>query len=148
MSFEIFDPPPLTIPIRECTNAERKIAGKCWNLAEVQAAVASGKLTVELTTSAQETAFDEPRLSGTELLQFIACLHKARYHGSEWCLPSQRPHAREMAADAYCMGFNRFKGVENQAKKPWIYFKFTVQAKTLRLLVFSLHHERSPRKNS
>ena len=148
MSFANFDPPPLKIPIRECNDDERKIHRKCWNLDEVQAAVASGELTVELTTSAQETMFNELRLTGEQLLDFIKCLHKARYHASEWCLPSDRPKAVEKAADAYCMGFNRFKGVENQAAKPWIYFKFTVQAKTLKLLVFSMHPERPPRKKS
>lgn len=44
-----------------------------------------------------------------------------------------------MKADAYLMGFNRFRGVEHPAHEPWIYFKFTVRENALTLLVLSLH---------
>jgi hypothetical protein len=46
-----------------------------------------------------------------------------------------------MAADAYCMGYNRMKGEENQKLIPWVYFKYTVREQTSRLLVLSAHLE-------
>lgn len=140
MSFELWNPPPLHIPIQQCVDdAERKIAGKCWDLAAVQSALAKGELKVVLSGSAQASMLEELLWSEDDLRQFIQCLHKARYNDSEWCLPSQNPKLQPMPADSYVMGFNRFKGAENQAAEPWVYFKFTIKAYTLTLLVFSLH---------
>lgn len=143
MTFELWTPPPLTVAIQECTDAQRKIARKCWDLAAVQHALAEGKLRVQLSTGAQTTLRDELGWSGDDLALFIQCLHKARYNDSEWCLPGgNNPKLQPMAADSYCMGFNRIKGGENQKADPWIYFKFTVRAGTLTLMVFSVHPER------
>ena len=143
MTFALWTPPALGIPIRECTDADRKIDGKCWDLQEVQRALIAGELQVLLSPSAQTQLRDELGWSGDELKQFIGCLHKARYHDSEWCLPGgANPKIAPMAADSYCMGFNRIKGEENQKADPWIYFKFTIKANVMTLLVFSVHPER------
>jgi hypothetical protein len=140
LSFELWNPPPLSIPIHQCVeDAERKIAGKCWDLQAAQDALAKGELKVVLSSAAQASMVEELLWSDDDVTQFIKCLHKARYNGSEWCLPSKNPKAQAMAADSYVMGFNRFKGIENQAADPWIYFKFSIRSNTLTLLVFSLH---------
>lgn len=148
MTFEIWKPPALgQLTGQEYTDAERKIDQKCWNLQAVQEALAAGQLTVELTAGCQEVMLQELGWSSSEIIAFIQSLHKARYLDSEWCLPSKKSHANApwMAADTYFMGFDRIKGVENQLRDPWVYFKFTVRANTLKLLVFSLHKEHDPK---
>lgn len=148
MTFEIWKPPALGQPAgQEYTDAERKIDRKCWNLQTVQEALAAGQLTVELTAGCQEVMLQELGWSSSEVIAFIQRLHKARYLDSEWCLPSKKSHANVpwMAADTYFMGFDRIKGIENQRRDPWVYFKFTVRANTLKLLVFSLHEEHDPK---
>jgi hypothetical protein len=75
-----------------------------------------------------------------DIVQFIRCLHRARYHDSEWCLLGRGDHSPPMKADSYLMGFNRFTGIESQTREPWIYFKFTIKRQSMTLLVFSLHH--------
>lgn len=141
MSFELWTPPPLETSILECTeDRQRKINGKCWDLAKIQGALADGELRIVFSGKAQAQMIEELLWSDEDLIQFINCLHKARYNDSEWCLPSNNPKVSPMMADSYVMGFNRFKGEENQAAEPWIYFKFTIKEKTMTLLVFSLHH--------
>jgi hypothetical protein len=39
------------------------------------------------------------------------------------------------------MGFNRFKGEENQKIDPWVYFKFTVNESARSILILSAHPE-------
>ena len=142
MSFELWTPPPLKLPAQQCTDKERKIEGKCWDLAAVQAALLSGELKVQLTPGAEATLIDELGWTPEEILQFLQGLHKARYNDSEWCLPSNNPKAVAAPADSYVMGFSRITGKENQATRPWIYCKFAVRTNILTLQVFSLHRER------
>lgn len=141
MSFELWTPPPLETPIHECTEDwQRKINGKCWDLAKIQKALGDGELNIELSGKAQAQMIEELLWSPEDLIQFINCLHKGRYNDSEWCLPSNNPIVPPMKADSYVIGFNRFKGEENQAAEPWIYFKFAIKEKAMKLIVFSLHH--------
>jgi hypothetical protein len=141
LSFELWNPPALLIPIQQCVeDSERKIDGKCWDLKAVQDALAKGELKVQLSGGAHATMVEELLWSDEDVIQFILCLNKARYNDSEWCLPNRNPKLQPMKADSYVMGFNRFKGEENQNADPWVYFKFTIRANTLTLLVFSLHN--------
>lgn len=141
LSFELWTPPPLNIPIQQCTeDSQRKIDGKCWDLPAIQQALAKNELKVVLSGTAQQQMIEELLWSPDDLVQFIKCLHKGRYNDSEWCLPSQNPNGQPFKADSYLMGFNRFKGKEHQEAEPWVYFKFTIKEQTLTMLVFSLHH--------
>lgn len=144
MTFALWTPTPPHVPLEDCTDAERKIARKCWDLHAVQRALADQTLRVLLTTSAQTAVRDELAWDAGDVAGFINCLSAARYLDSEWCLPSgHNGRFAPMAADSYCMGYNRFKGVENQRTSPWVYVKFTIRIGSMTMLVFSAHPERS-----
>jgi len=145
VTFSLWTPPALLKPIEDCDDVERKIAGKCWDLAGVQAALASQALNVTLSASAQATMQVELAWDSSDLVGFFRCLHPARYRDSEWCLPKgHNGKFPALAADTYCMGYSRLKGEENQKTHPWVYMKFTVREKASTVLVYSVHPERTP----
>lgn len=143
MTLALWTPTPPERHLEDCTDDERRIDGKCWDLAGVQAAIDAQTLRIVLAPSSQVQMYEELRWCSDDLKGFIRCLHAARYVGSEWCLPS-RPNNKipPMPADAYCMGYNRFKVEENQSTLPWIYVKFTIKMASSAILVFSAHPQR------
>jgi hypothetical protein len=109
----------------------------------MQAALNASALRVLLSSSASETMYRELAWSNDDLLGFIQCLTPARYVDSEWGLPPGNPErVRPLPADAYCMGYNRIKGIENQRTFPWVYFKFSVRLQVATVLVLSAHPQR------
>lgn len=143
MTFSIWDPPLPPLPVQECTDDERRIARKCWDLAGVQAALKAAALAVNVTPTAAATMHAELMWRRDDLLGYINCLTKARYIGSEWGLPAGHAGRFEpLKADAYCMGYHRINGVENQRANPWTYLKFAVRQNVGLLIVLSAHPER------
>lgn len=109
----------------------------------VQAALRAQDLRIMLSTSAEATVQSELMWDSSDVNGFIQCLHPARYINSEWGLPAgHNGKVQPLAADAYVMGFNRFKGEENQRTTPWVYFKFAVRPTAKVMLVLSAHPER------
>lgn len=133
------DPPP--VPLEQCSDAERRIGRKCWGLEELQQEVSAGRMRIVLTTTAAEDAGVELQWCQADVEAFFLALSAHRYESSEWCLPPQ--HGNQwgpIAADAYAMGYDRIKEVENQQRRPYIYIKFAVRNRSV--LVFSLHPSR------
>lgn len=140
MVFALWDPPLHVVPVDSgSSDEERLIAGKCWNLAEVQQALLDGSLEVALTSAASSDAiFLGWRVS--DVVRFLGCLQKHHYINSQWCVPPMDGNRHgPLPADAYVMGFNRLKAVENPRFEPHMYIKFAVREKIGQVLVFSLH---------
>ena len=144
MTLQLWNPPQLTVQAQSCTDEERKISRKCWDLQQIQELVRNKKLIIKLTPSAQTDNRNELSFSGADFEKFICALHAGRYSCSEWCLANKNVSTVPRAADVYIMGFNRFKGEENQKTNPWIYFKFTIkqQGEQVVMIVYSAHPER------
>lgn len=143
MSFELCSPTPPNAPLEECTDAERRITTVCWDLQGVQTALASGAFELTLAGSAQRDLFEKLNWDESDLLGFFSSLSKSRYWGSEWALPSGHGGAiQPMKADAYFMGYNRFKGIENQNTYPWVYMKFSVRETHSKVMVLSVHPQK------
>jgi len=69
---------------------------------------------------------------------FLLCLETRHYKSSEWCFPPQDGlFSGEFAADAYVMGYDRMKKVENPHRQPHVYVKFSILKTTV--LIFSFH---------
>ncbi len=140
MTLALWTPPLPALPLPQCSDLERKITRKCWDLNGVQAALNANVLRVVLSPSAAATMYSELAWNHDDLLAFVQCLSHVRYVDSEWGLPSGHGgRVSPLAADAYCMGFNRIKGEENQRTSPWVYFKFAVRPQVNALLVLSAH---------
>lgn len=140
MVFALWYPPLPVVPVDSgSTYEERLIAQKCWNLVEVQQALLDGRLEVELTSAASSDAI----LLGwrvSDVLRFLGCLQKHHYRNSQWCVPPMDGNRHgPLPADAYVMGFNRLKALENPRFEPHMYIKFAVREKVGQVQVFSLH---------
>jgi hypothetical protein len=140
MVFALWTPPLPVVPVdSDSTDDERLIARKCWNLAEVQEALLDGRLEVELTSAASSDA----ELLGwrlSDVVRFLGCLEKRHFKNSQWCLPPADGNRHgPLPADAYVMGFNRLKALENPRFEPHVYIKFTVRERVGQVQVFSLH---------
>lgn len=75
-----------------------------------------------------------------DVCNFIACLDRRHYQGSQWCFGSQAAK-RPFPSDVYIMGFNRFSKQEIQQLDPKSYFKFSFSAAINKIAIFSLHPE-------
>ena len=138
MSYSLQTPPLPKVPLSQCADEERKILGKCWDLKAVQTDLLAGKLHINLTAKASCEAVRELRWNQTDAFHFLLNLEVRHYKSSEWCFPPQDGlFSGEFAADAYVMGYDRVKKVENSNRQPHVYLKFTVLKKTV--LIFSFH---------
>jgi hypothetical protein len=138
MSYSLQTPSLPKVPLTSCTDKERKIQGKCWDLKAVQTDLLAGKLEVNLTAKASSEAVRELRWNQTDAFHFLLNLETRHYKSSEWCFPPQDGlFSGEFAADAYLMGFDRLKKVENSNRQPHVYLKFAVLKTSV--LIFSLH---------
>ena len=138
MSYSLQTPPLPKVPLSQCADEERKIQGKCWDLKAVQKDLQANKLQILLTTKAVAEASKELRWSQVDFLNFFLCLETRHYQSSQWCLPPKDGQfSGEFAADAYLMGFDRLKKVENSNRQPHVYLKFAVLKTTV--LIFSFH---------
>lgn len=144
MALALHSPTPPDIgELEQCRDHERKITPRCWNLAAVQAALASSHLSIQLSPTATEDVAAELRWDRHDIRNFFLCLGSHRYNDSEWCLPPEHGNRfAPIAADSYVMGFDRIQVKENQNRQPYVYVKFTVREKTQKILVFSLHPSR------
>lgn len=140
MSFSLWGPPLPVVPLSPfSTDEERLIERKCWDLAAVQQALSDGSLSIELTTTA---AADAGQLGyrSTEVALFLKSLKPYHYINSQWCVPpADGNRFQPIQSDAYKMGFNRIKGVENTRLEPHLYIKWAVREKVAEVVVFSFH---------
>ncbi len=136
MSFSLHEPESPEKDLNECTDAERRIARRVWDLPAVQAAIGSGRLVV-LPSASASLDLSYSNWSTDDLKRYLCTLSAGRYSKSEWCAVSSR--APPLAADVYLMGFNRMMGVENQATRPWKYVKFSVRPTNSKVIVLSCH---------
>jgi hypothetical protein len=96
LSFELWNPPALLIPIQQCVeDSERKIDGKCWDLKAVQDALAKGELKVQLSGGAHATMVEELLWSDEDVIQFILCLNA---YFSDRGRPFQADRGRQIRA--------------------------------------------------
>ena len=138
MSYSLQTPSLPKVPLSSCTDEERKIQGKCWDLKAVQKDLQAGMLHINLTSKASSEAVRELRWNQTDAFHFLLNLGTRHYKSSEWCFPPQDGlFSGEFAADAYLMGFDRLKKVENPSRQPHVYLKFAVLKTTV--LIFSFH---------
>ena len=138
MSYSLQTPALPKVPLSQCADEERKIQGKCWNLKAVQKDLEANKLQILLTTKAEAEASKKLRWNQTDTFHFLLNLETRHYKSSEWCFPPQDGlFSGEFAADAYVMGYDRVKKVENSNRQPHVYLKFTVLKTTV--LIFSFH---------
>ena len=138
MSYSLQTPSLPKVPLSSCTDEERKIQGKCWDLKAVQKDLQAGKLQILLTTKAVAEASKELRWSQVDVLNFFLCLETRHYQSSQWCLPpNDGQFSGKFAADAYVMGYDRVNKVENPNRQPHVYLKFAVLKTTV--LIFSFH---------
>ena len=91
MSYSLQTPSLPKVPLSSCTDEERKIQGKCWDLKAVQKDLQAGKLQILLTTKAVAEASKELRWSQVDVLNFFLCLETRHYQSSQWCLASRFP---------------------------------------------------------
>ena len=132
-------PTPPTDDLRDRLEGERAIAGgPLWCLKTIQQKLAELKLVY--SAKAQNDALTELVWSLETPKAFISQLSRGRYDGSQWCYTTKG--TTPYPADAYCMGFNRHKGVENQRTDPWVYFKFSIIENTNSIVIFSAHPEK------
>lgn len=144
LTLQLWSPPLPISPLNVCSDAERRIAARCWDLAGVQAALRAGSLQVTMSPTAAASMQHELNWTPADLLGYMHCLHPARYRGSEWGLPAGHGgKVAPLAADVYVMGFNRIRGEENQKTVPWVYFKFALRPNVGIVLVLSAHPERN-----
>jgi hypothetical protein len=114
MSCSLQTPSLPKVPLSSCTDEERKIQGKCWDLKAVQKDLQAGKLRINLTSKASSESLRELRWNQTDAFHFLLNLETRHYKSSEWCFPPQDGlFSGEFAADAYVMGYDRVKKVEN-----------------------------------
>lgn len=127
MTYALCTPKPPIQTLHECTDEERKIGERCWNLEFVRINL-ERNLKVQFSHGASITAMEELSWCIDDAKAFIRKLHRFHYLDSEWAFASRRTTAKSvpLAADAYVMGFDRMKGVENPRREPHVYFKFTV----------------------
>jgi hypothetical protein len=138
MSYSLQTPSLPKVPLSSCTDEERRIQGKCWDLKALQTDLLAGKLDFNLTAKASSEALRELRWNQTEAFHFLLNLETRHYKSSEWCFPPQDGLIfGEFAADAYVMGYDRLKKVENPHRQPHVYVKFSILKTTV--LIFSLH---------
>ena len=147
MTYRVWEPTPPVGSLQHLSDQERKIVDgfgiqrAVWDLNAIQLSLArEPTLTIVYSTSAQESMSDSLKWDDADMRKFIGQLTKGRYEGSQWCYAPKgnTPHA----ADVYCMGFNRFQGIENQQLTPWAYVKFSMVGPNLdRLYVLSAHPE-------
>jgi hypothetical protein len=138
MSYSLQTPLLPKVPLSSCTDEERKIQGKCWDLKALQTDLLAGKLDFNLTAKASSEAVRELRWNQTDAFHFLLNLETRHYKSSEWCFPPQDGlFSGEFAADAYLMGFDRLKKAENSNRQPHVYLKFAVLKTSV--LIFSLH---------
>jgi len=143
MTFALHQPFLPNVPLDQCSDRERKIDQKCWDLAGVQAALATNDLRMLLSSTASLQINDELAWSFQDVLTFFKSLPSYRYNDSEWCIPPANSNKfGPMPADSYLMGFDRIRGQENQVRKPYIYIKFSIREKAKIVLVLSCHPSR------
>lgn len=140
MAFSLWDPPLPVVPFSSySTDAERLIDGKCWDLAAVQQALSAGLLSMELTTTAAADAL-ELGWRSQDVALFLKSLKPYHFINSQWCVPpADGNRFKPLQSDAYQMGFNRIKGVENPLFEPYLYIKWGVRVKVAVVVVFSFH---------
>lgn len=140
MTFALHQPLLPNVPLDQCSDRERKINQKCWDLAGVQAALAAKELRMFLSPTASAQIAVELAWSSQDVLAFFKSLPPYRYNDSEWCLPpANGNNFGPMPADSYLMGFDRISGAENQARQPYVYIKFSIREKTKAILVLTCH---------
>lgn len=142
MPIALWTPPSLSRPLTEYQDdRDRKIEGCCWDLSQVQSRLAAGTLGLLFSQSASFDLTNELHWCADDVVAFVRALHRGRYNDSEWCYFGKQNQAPR-PADSYVMGFNRWRGEENQLTQPWIYFKFSVVETPGSVLVHSAHFER------
>jgi len=143
MTYSTHTPQLPAQPLSLCSDVERKIGSRCWDLKAVQSAVSSNELSLNLSFTASEQIVSELNWTSSQVVGFFQALHLGRYNDSEWCLPpSYGNKFGPLAADSYVMGFDRMKLVESQLRVPWVYIKFSVREKSKQILIFSCHPTR------
>jgi hypothetical protein len=143
MTYSLQQPPLPKVPLEHCTDEERKISGKCWDLKKVQEGLNAGTLTLSLTTKASTDAALELRWRSADAVNFLKCLEARHYNGSEWCAPPKDGNKfGPLPADSYLMGFDRLSCAESPKRQPYVYMKFAVREDVREVLVFSLHPTR------
>lgn len=140
VTYALWHPSRPALPLEQCSDKERYISATCWNLQAVQQALTTDRLNLTISTGASATMSQELHWGPNDVRSFMQCLHKGRYEGSEWCLPSNHKNKNAAyAADVYVMGFNRFKCIENQKIAPWTYLKFSIINDNKNILILSAH---------
>jgi hypothetical protein len=131
--------PPQPADLRGLDEGERFIdGGALWCRRTLQSQLQELRVVVSESAKLDMVNLLSWRIDNVKA--FISQLAAAHYLNSQWCYTTKGSIA--YAADAYCMGFNRHTGVENQRTDPWVYFKFSVIEKTGSILVLSAHPER------
>jgi hypothetical protein len=143
MTFALHKPILPHVLLDQCSDQERKIHPKCWDLAGVQAALASNALQFDFSTTATMQINTELSWTMSNVSAFFKALAPCWYRDSEWCLPPTHGNkAGPMEADSYVMGFDKMKGVENYLRQPHVYIKFSIREKAKKVLVLTCHPSR------
>jgi hypothetical protein len=143
MTFALHQPILPNVPLDQCSDKERKINQRCWNIAGVQAALAADEMRLVLSSTASTQIAIELAWSMQNVYAFFKVLAPYRYYDSEWCRPPAHGNKfGPMPADSYLMGFDRISGAENQLRQPYIYIKFSIREKAKTVLVLTCHPSR------
>lgn len=137
----VYTPQLPSKPLDQCSDAERKIPQRCWDLRAVQERVEDGRYRFVFNASASKTMAMDLNWDVRDFKGFFQTLYPARFNDAEWVY-SGGEKGVALKADSYLMGYDRFKGVENQKLSPWVYAKYTVKEPTNVVLVLSVHPSR------
>ncbi|MGE8318351.1 MAG: hypothetical protein ACN6O3_06350 [Comamonas sp.] len=138
ISYALRQVSPPNVDLGGLTDRERLIEeGRVWCIKTIQEQLSLRRLSVIYSPAAQQEAHEKLAWDINNACAFISCLTTGRYVNSQWAYSTNGKRA--YAADAYHMGFNRHKGVENQKNDPWVYFKFTIIPQTHKLIILSSH---------
>jgi hypothetical protein len=146
MSYDNWSPEKLGVDLAPLTDFERRIVDpqnqsrSIWNLALVQAGLRSQELVLKITPFAQSEMLSTLNWMPDDLENFLCCIYPGRYEGSQWCYPQGSKF--DIACDAYVMGFDRIKNLENQ-RTTRAYVKFSIVKTSI--YVVSAHAEK-PKK--
>ena len=152
MPYSVHIPPQPSTNLEKLSDEERKFTPRTWNLSDVQEAVRTKQLSLQLSGMASTQVMLELSWSSQHLEAFFLALGRHHYLKSEWVYVASEPKINgypiTYACDVYSMGFNKGLLKENEKSRPYVYCKFTVKEAAETVLITNIHPEKDIKDRS